>query len=102
MPLTDTPFNRGKCGYKLIQYMACGKPVIASGVGVNNAIVRHEVDGFIVNDVSEWQEKILILCKDAELRTQMGASSRVRAAKQFSLQKWGAELADTLMACKTK
>jgi glycosyltransferase involved in cell wall biosynthesis len=100
MPLTDTPWTRGKCGYKLIQYMACGKPVVASGVGVNNEIVRHEVDGFIVNDTSGWLEKIFILCKNAELRKQMGASSRERAAKQFSLQKWSAELADILMTCE--
>ena len=30
MPLLDGPFERGKCGYKLIQYMACGLPVVAS------------------------------------------------------------------------
>ena len=44
MPLPDEPFERGKCGYKLIQYMACGRPVVASPVGVNTAIVRDGVD----------------------------------------------------------
>src|SRR5689334_2476517 len=39
MPLSDLPFERGKCGYKLIQYMACGKPVVATPVGANSSIV---------------------------------------------------------------
>ena len=47
MPLTDTPFVKGKCGYKLIQFMACGLPVVASPVGVNRDIVEHGVNGFL-------------------------------------------------------
>ncbi|MDY6943881.1 MAG: glycosyltransferase, partial [Pseudomonadota bacterium] len=47
MPLPDEPFERGKCGYKLIQYMASGKPVIASPVGVNREIVSDGVDGYL-------------------------------------------------------
>ena len=48
MPLEDSPWECGKCGYKLIQYMACGLPVVASPVGVNRQIVEHGANGFLV------------------------------------------------------
>src|SRR5262249_43818333 len=47
MPLRDTPWERGKCAYKLLQVMAAGKPVIASPVGANRQVVRHGVNGFL-------------------------------------------------------
>ena len=49
MPLADLPFERGKCGYKLIQYMACGLPVVASPVGLNHQIVHHGENGFLAD-----------------------------------------------------
>ena len=54
MPLMDAPFERGKCGYKLIQYMACGLPVVASPVGMNCHIVEHGVNGFLADTPEEW------------------------------------------------
>src|SRR5258708_20287210 len=56
MPLKDSPWERGKCGYKLIQCMACGIPVVASPVGVNSQIVAHGTDGFLANDEAVWIE----------------------------------------------
>lgn len=53
MPLPDNPWANGKCGYKLIQYMACGRPVIASPVGVNNDIVEPDI-GFLAADTTDW------------------------------------------------
>ena len=55
MPLQNNQWERGKCGFKLIQYMACGKPVIASPVGINNDIVTQDI-GFLANTKEEWVE----------------------------------------------
>ncbi len=49
MPLPNAPWERGKCGYKLIQYMSCGMPVVASAVGVNADIVRAGENGELAN-----------------------------------------------------
>jgi len=96
MPLPDTPWARGKCGYKLIQYMACGLPVIASPVGVNTEIVEHGVNGFLATTDAEWREALVMLLRDPDLRSRMGAAGRRKVEKQYSLQVWGPRVAGML------
>ncbi len=86
MPLEDEAFARGKCGYKLIQYMACGLPVIASPVGVNCQIVEHGVNGFLAETLEQWQEALQTLLADAELRKRMGLAGREKVERQYCLQ----------------
>src|SRR5690606_22276497 len=93
MPLPDEPWARGKCGYKLIQYMACGLPVIASPVGVNAEIVEHGVNGYLARTDEEWAEAIRRLATDPQLRAQMGAAGRRRVEERYSLQVHGPRLA---------
>lgn len=85
MPLLDNPFERGKCGYKLIQYMACGVPVIASPVGVNQAIVEHGVNGFLARNENEWIDYMELLKTDKTFRTELGKNARYKVEKYFSL-----------------
>ena len=96
MPLPDTPFNRGKCGYKLIQYMACGLPVIASPVGVNREIVEPGVNGFLAETEDEWHNALTTLARDPELRRRMGEAGRLKVEKTFSLQIQGPRMAKIL------
>lgn len=96
MPLEDTPFARGKCGYKLIQYMACGLPVIASPVGVNCEIVEHGVNGFLAESEAEWNSALEILLTNAELRKRMGAAGRKKVEQKYSLQVYGPKVAGLL------
>lgn len=96
MPLPDTPWARGKCGYKLIQYMACGLPVVASPVGVNSEIVEHGVNGFLAETDDEWRAAIKSLLDDPDLRLRMGAAGRRKVEEQFSLQVWGPRVAQML------
>ena len=85
MPMPDDKWARGKCGYKLIQYMACGLPVIASPVGVNTKIVEDGRNGFLASTEAEWQQALDRLLDDAELRTQFGRTGRERVVERYSL-----------------
>ena len=61
MPLEDSPWEQGKCGYKLIQYMACGKPVIASPVGVNTRIVTPGINDYLAETTRDWVQALTAL-----------------------------------------
>lgn len=96
MPLTDTPWSRGKCGYKLIQYMACGLPVVASPVGVNAQIVEHGINGFLASTDTEWEEALTTLLQDSALRQKMGQAGRRKVEAQYSLEVWAPLVAQLL------
>ena len=85
MPLFDHPFQRGKSGYKLIQYMACGLPVVASPVGVNCDLVREGTNGFLAVDAEQWGASLGRLIADRELRQRLGAAGRILAEESYSL-----------------
>ncbi len=96
MPLPDEPWARGKCGYKLIQYMACGLPVIASPVGVNADIVEHGSNGFLASTPQEWAAAITALVENTALRRTMGAEGRRKIECAYSLAVHGPRLAGML------
>jgi glycosyltransferase involved in cell wall biosynthesis len=102
MPLLDEPFERGKCGYKLIQYMACGLPVIASPVGVNRQIVEHGVTGFIASSPDEWIQALDYLHKNPSARQEMGQAGRKKMEAEYSLQATAPKLAALLRSAQTQ
>ncbi|MEM9975738.1 MAG: glycosyltransferase family 4 protein [Pseudomonadota bacterium] len=94
MPLPDDAWSRGKCGYKLIQYMACALPVVASPVGVNKCIVEHGRNGLLAERDDEWQAALKLLIAEAGLRKDMGREGRKKIAASFSTQVWGPRIAE--------
>lgn len=86
MPLPDEPWERGKCGYKLIQYMACGIPVVASPVGVNVEIVTPGLNGALAETPEQWLGALTHLADDTALRARQGAAGRKRVEDWYSLQ----------------
>lgn len=87
MPLKDSPWERGKCGYKLIQYMACGVAVIASPVGVNCDIVKPDKTGKLASSLEEWGQAFReILISDRSISNEMGNAGRESVEAWYSLE----------------
>jgi glycosyltransferase involved in cell wall biosynthesis len=91
MPLRDSHYERGKCGYKLIQYMAAGRAVIGSPVGVNADIVTPEC-GLMATSVEDWMAAIRTLAENPEQRAAMGRAGRERVEHHYSRDVVGAKL----------
>jgi glycosyltransferase involved in cell wall biosynthesis len=86
MPLRDTPWARGKCAFKLIQYMSCGKPVVASPVGMNPRVVRDGKQGYLAATEEEWVEKLGRLLRDPQLRETLGGQGRNLVESEYSVR----------------
>jgi glycosyltransferase involved in cell wall biosynthesis len=97
MPLLDEPWERGKCGYKLIQYMACGKPVVASSVGVNSDLVTDGVNGYIAGSPQEWADVLRALASDPAKGIEMGQRGRAKVSGRYSLEATSPRLLSVLL-----
>ncbi|SIT93812.1 glycosyltransferase family 4 protein [Pontibacter indicus] len=84
MPLNDDAWEKGKCGYKLIQYMGCGLPVVGSPVGVNEEIIQDGVNGYKAANLVSWQKSLETLLADKELREKMGKQGRALVEERYS------------------
>jgi glycosyltransferase involved in cell wall biosynthesis len=93
MPLHDGPFERGKCGYKLIQCMGVGRPVIGSPVGANCQIIRHGINGYLASSMQDWTEALIRMSRDFCLLQSMGVAARKTVESQYSIQTTAPRLA---------
>jgi glycosyltransferase involved in cell wall biosynthesis len=83
MPLADEPYQRGKEGFKLKEYMAAGLPVVCSPVGYNRQLVEHGVVGFFARTEADWVQHLERLIDDPELRARLGRAGRLTAETKF-------------------
>jgi len=86
MPLPDDRWSRGKCGFKALLYMALAIPALASPVGVNSAIIKDGVNGYLPGDEDSWIEKLGRLIVDDDLRAEMGRRGRQTVVERYSLR----------------
>lgn len=101
MPLVDDAWNRGKCGFKLLQCMSRGVPVVASPVGVNSEILEDGVNGFLAATEAEWTEKLATLIADPALRVRLGKAGAETVAASYSFRTVIPTLADLLSKVAT-
>lgn len=88
MPLYNSEWEKGKCSYKLIQYMALEKAVVASKIGSNLDLINSKDIGYLCNTDEEWYSCLKILIDNKQLRTNIGKAARKRIKSHYSLQKW--------------
>jgi glycosyltransferase involved in cell wall biosynthesis len=83
--MPDDLWSRGKCGLKVLQYMAAGLPVVASPVGVHVAMVQHGATGFLAETPAQWVHAVRRLAHDPALRRRMGRAGRYRLESDYSV-----------------
>jgi hypothetical protein len=101
MPLPDDDWARGKCAFKLIQYMACAVPVVASPVGANADVVTLEC-GLMARSAAEWLQALRTIRDDVDLRQRMGEAGRQRVVDHFSLHTALPKLAEVILLAANK
>ena len=96
MPMPDTEWTRGKCGFKALLYMACGVPPVCSPVGMTTDIVQDGQNGLLATTTEEWIEKLSLLVENPELRRRMGEAGRATVEDRYSLTTHAPRFLETL------
>jgi Glycosyl transferases group 1 len=96
MPLTDDAWSRGKCAFKLLQYMAASLPCVASPVGANTEAVLDGINGFHATDVDAWERSLEKLILSPELRAKLGAKGRQHVEQRYALSSYRANYMNLL------
>jgi hypothetical protein len=86
MPLTDDAWSRGKCAFKLLQYMAAALPCVASPVGANTEAVIDGVNGFHARSTEQWERSLESLIVSPQLRARFGAGGRAHVESRYSMR----------------
>ncbi|MFA5089597.1 MAG: glycosyltransferase family 4 protein [Candidatus Omnitrophota bacterium] len=96
MPIWDDDWTRGKCAFKIVQYMSVGASVVASPVGVNKEIIKDGVNGFFAANEKEWFEKLCLLIENPQLRRKFALEGRHTVEKEYSLELVASKFIDVL------
>jgi glycosyltransferase involved in cell wall biosynthesis len=91
MPLPDTPWTRGKCAYKALQYMSAGVPVVTDAVGITAKAVGD--GGYALDRDADWTEALESLILSSDERARVGARGRARVEAEYSLERWAPVIA---------
>src|SRR5262245_13816802 len=92
----DDAWSRGKCGLKVLQYMAAGLPVVANPVGVQAALVAHGETGYLARTPEQWLQALARLASDPGLRRRFGAAGRRAVESGYSVSAGAARWAEIL------
>ena len=86
MPLENDLWSLGKCGFKILQYMGAGIPVVASPIGVNKEIIQDGKNGYLANNNDEWFRKIENLILNENIRSEFSTEGFKTLEKKYNLE----------------
>jgi glycosyltransferase involved in cell wall biosynthesis len=101
MPLADDAWTRGKCSYKMLQYMALGVPTVVSPVGMNRDVLGQGESGLAATTHDEWVDALRVLAHDQRLRDRLGATGRAVVQAHYDVPVVAAQLARVFQAVAT-
>jgi glycosyltransferase involved in cell wall biosynthesis len=101
MPLEDSVWERGKCSYKMLTYMACGIPVVVSPIGMNAEVLNHGRVGLGARSLREWEEALFFLLTNRMERLAMGKMARQIVLRKYSINVLSPLLAKSLAGVVT-
>jgi glycosyltransferase involved in cell wall biosynthesis len=87
MPLVDNEWVKGKCSFKMLQYMSAGVPVVVSPFGMNSDVLSQGKIGFGPISGYEWYQALELMIKDTELNNLYGMQARALAEDKYSLER---------------
>ncbi|MGH6976179.1 MAG: glycosyltransferase family 4 protein, partial [Stellaceae bacterium] len=96
VPLADTPWERGKFSYKMLLYMAAGRPVVGSPVGSNADMLHNHNVGIAASDHEQWVAALSTLLTDHAAAQQLAAEGRLVAVRDYSITAIAPRLAQIL------
>jgi glycosyltransferase involved in cell wall biosynthesis len=99
-PVQATDFNLYKCGFKALEYMAMGIPVVANPVGANSYIVTHGSDGYHADGKEKWIDALTVLISDKTVREKMGQAGRHKVEIQYSITESAKKLTEIMFNLK--
>jgi glycosyltransferase involved in cell wall biosynthesis len=102
MPQPDDEWARAKAGYKVLQYMACGVPAVASPVGAGLALVRPGETGWLASDAAAWEHALTELVGNPAARARMGRAARERVEVEHALRVWTPRLHAVLVVAASR
>lgn len=85
MPLKENEFNKGKCGFKLVQYLDLGKPVIATDLGENKYIVNEY--GYCCIDENDWYNALENILFDEEIYNEITNNIHLQFLDEYGYEK---------------
>lgn len=97
-PIQKDPWAEGKSGFKQLQYMAVGIPMVTSLVGGTRDFIQHGTNALVASKDEDWYHSIKALLTEQKLRAKLAQEGRSLVEARYSLETQGPQFAQRIYA----